>query len=83
MKVKILFFAKAKELAKVPSASFQVNQPQITFDSLTKVISEEFNLQALNGSFILALNEEYLEEDSLIELKEGDELAVIPPISGG
>lgn len=34
-------------------------------------------------SLILALNEEYVPSGNVIVLKEGDTIALIPPISGG
>jgi molybdopterin converting factor small subunit len=37
----------------------------------------------LQGSFVFSLNQEYLAPDEEQQLKAGDELAVIPPISGG
>ncbi len=35
------------------------------------------------GRCVLALNQEYLEKDATTGLKAGDEIAIIPPISGG
>ena len=43
------------------------------------------SLLCIKDSSVLALNEDYLDpkDTSIITLKEGDTLAVIPPISGG
>ena len=32
---------------------------------------------------VLAVNQEYTEKEQVLCLKEGDEVAIIPPISGG
>ena len=32
---------------------------------------------------LLAVNQEYVSSEDSLELKEGDEVALIPPISGG
>ena len=40
-------------------------------------------LPLLAGKCVLALNQEYLEKNATTALKEGDEIAIIPPISGG
>lgn len=40
-------------------------------------------LSVLGGSLVLAVNQEYVEEEQTLRLSAGDEVAVIPPISGG
>ena len=35
------------------------------------------------GSMVLALNQEYVDMDTVITLHNDDEIAVIPPLSGG
>ena len=42
-----------------------------------------FSLSVISENLILSLNEEYLSGDSVIDAADGDEIAVIPPISGG
>ena len=45
--------------------------------------SELLVLERINRTFVLSLNEDYLEQEQEIVLTSGDEIAVIPPISGG
>ena len=40
-------------------------------------------LREIEGRFVLSLNQEYLQPEEAEQLKAGDEVAVIPPISGG
>jgi len=37
----------------------------------------------MQDAFLLSLNQEYLGQGEEVVLKAGDEVAVIPPISGG
>lgn len=82
--VNILFFAKAKEL--VNQASSVVYLSKVTsFLTIVEEILQEFpSLAKLKDTFILSLNQDYITKDnSNIILKIDDEIAVIPPISGG
>ena len=85
--LKILFFAKARELVGAESGFITLANTSITIKDITKTIFKTYpNLQIFGDSgFILAFNEEYQDLDSLdvIEVKNGDEVAIIPPISGG
>ena len=81
--VKVLFFAKARELVGRSEAAAVL--PSVS-DKLTllEVLESRFpELKVLNRCFVLAVNEEYVEDDAEHNLSSNDELAVIPPISGG
>jgi len=81
VEVKVLFFAKARELVGCSSSSCSLPS-NCTSDQLLAALLTAFpSLEALGGAFVLSLNEEYVEGD--LTLRTNDELAVIPPISGG
>jgi molybdopterin converting factor small subunit len=58
---------------------------RLSFAELKSALLKHFHdLESISGSFILAVNQEYVsEEETSIFLQPGDEVAVIPPISGG
>ena len=82
--VRVVFFAKAREL--VGTSESRLTLPsQLSFAELKSALLKQFNdLEIISQSFILAVNQEYvLEEETNVVLHSGDEVAVIPPISGG
>ena len=84
-KVKVLFFAKARELVGISEATVDIPS-HCGVRKVSELLEERFSqLCPLERRFILALNEEYVDTDGDEELvtKDGDRLAVIPPISGG
>lgn len=83
VRVKLLFFAKSRELAGISEC--EVDLPtEIHYSKLIEHLSTTYNLQSLKNTFLVALNSDYCDEsNTLLSLREGDELAVIPPISGG
>lgn len=83
VQVKLLFFAKARELAGFSECHTQLPD-EITYKDLVAFLHRAHNLEALENSFLIALNSDYLESgEDVIQLKANDEIAVIPPISGG
>ena len=42
-----------------------------------------FRLSQIEKNILIAVNQEYVGSDQTVQLKAGDEVAVIPPISGG
>ena len=82
--VSLLLFAKARELVGSSSVSLSLPSSTSTHSDLVSSVLESFPvLKRLGGTFVLSLNENYIDQDSEISLRTGDELAVIPPISGG
>lgn len=80
--VTIIFFAQARELSKVKRTTVQL--PQTLFGhNLRSLLVDQFNLFSIGNTFILAVNENYISDNSQITFKEKDIVAVIPPISGG
>ncbi|XP_058058948.1 molybdopterin synthase sulfur carrier subunit [Anopheles bellator] len=85
VRVKLFFFAKSRELAGTSRADdFLVPRAEIRCSDLLDLICNQFNLSIIRNNVILALNEQYCDDPSeTIRIRNGDELAVIPPISGG
>ncbi|KAG8187166.1 hypothetical protein JTE90_020041 [Oedothorax gibbosus] len=82
--VKLLFFAKAREV--MGKHEMDVLFSPGPYDSKTlrhKVLNSCKDLMPIAESFILALNEEYTDNMTEFSLKDKDEIAVIPPLSGG
>jgi len=83
VQVKLQFFAKARELVGHSSTTAAL-PPSLSYQDLLNTLSDNFpSLVKLGGAFVLSLNEEFIPEEELVSLKQGDELAVIPPLSGG
>lgn len=82
IEIQILFFAKARELSGKNQAIISVSSI-VSFENLLNVIVKEFDLAAIKHCCVLSVNEEYVNSDDILHLKQGDIVAVIPPISGG
>ncbi len=80
MNVRVVLFAKPRELVGRPNVDLSLPAGS-TAKEAWQQLSDQYQLGPLPRSFRCAVNSEYAQwEDAL---KEGDELAVIPPVSGG
>ena len=79
MRIKVLFFASLKELIGISSASIDLAEGGTTSTLFADLCIQYPSLR--QGSMAIAVNKAYVTED--IVLKDGDEVALLPPISGG
>ncbi len=79
--ITILFFASAKEAAGTASRTIDAS-PSLTLTELSTMLCREYPLLApLMPSMRFAVNQSLAAGDRA--LADGDEVAVLPPVSGG
>lgn len=80
MAISVKFFALGKELAGTAEITVEMPDGE-TLGKLVEDLRATYpNLDRLN-SFMTAVNMEYCDPETV--LKNGDEVAIIPPVSGG
>lgn len=79
--VNVRLFAGLREM--IGKASIDVELPEgATVATLKECIEREYPLvRALSSSLVCAINEEYVPGDQ--QIRSGDTVALIPPVSGG
>lgn len=81
--VTVLFFAGARELAGIERATLTLTATTTPEQLLSQVVRSFGELEKIRGSVIVSLNQEYCAPGQDLVLSTGDEVAIIPPISGG
>ncbi len=81
VRVKILYFAQAREAAGTGSEYFRLDDQASVKDALSKAFASHPKLKEIEKSIKVALNEEVTEEEA--RLHEGDRVALLPPVVGG
>lgn len=81
MRVRVLFFGMLKDLAGKPADSLDLPEGASVDDLLSHYETRIPRLKELLASVALAVNQQYAGTD--VKLKEGDEVALLPPVSGG
>ncbi|KAA0703760.1 Molybdopterin synthase sulfur carrier subunit [Triplophysa tibetana] len=82
--VSILYFAKSAELTGLKSEIITVSS-NVTSEQLWQHLEEKHpRLTVIRDQVVLAVRQEYVPlSGQPLTLREGDEVAVIPPLSGG
>jgi molybdopterin synthase catalytic subunit len=81
MRVRILFFGMLKDLVGKSSDSLELPERASVRDVLEHYSSRMPMLKTSLGSLAIAVNQQYASEET--ELKSDDEVALLPPVSGG
>jgi molybdopterin converting factor small subunit len=81
----VLFFARAREIVGKNKLSFSLSSATILLsDLLCTVFTQYPDLKELQDSMLIAVNGDYVSpKDNQLAIKPSDEIAFIPPISGG
>ena len=80
MTIKVLLFGISTDLVGSNALDLQL-ESSATVEGFKNEIQRQYpNLSELN-SYAIAVNESYATDST--ELKEGDTVAIIPPVSGG
>jgi len=81
MNIRVLFFGAARDAVEANQLEIVVEEPA-TVSSAFQSLKDRFEkLERFGRSLLFAVNQEYATPDT--QLKENDELAVFPPVSGG
>ncbi|XP_077867008.1 uncharacterized protein LOC144355848 [Saccoglossus kowalevskii] len=85
VEVRLLFFAKSRELVGRKEDTIKLPIHLLPAGLWEGILAKHPCLQPISDNITIALNQEYIarEETEPIVLKEGDEIAIIPPLSGG
>lgn len=81
MRVKVRLFARLRDIAAAPELEREVPGPA-TLGAVWDLLAREYPAMApYRGSVSGAVNAEYARMDA--EIADGDEVAFLPPVSGG
>jgi molybdopterin converting factor small subunit len=79
-KMKILAFGIVKDIFSNSIIGVDTKE-HLTVDKLRGLLEEKYPRLNELGSYMVALNNEYASNNAVI--LDGDEVAIIPPVSGG
>lgn len=82
MKINVLFFGSTRELTGISSMDLEITKETVTTDDLIQELIKIYpNINVERDQLSIAVNKQYCK--AVRELKDGDEVALLPPISGG
>lgn len=83
MKLTVLYFAVSREAVGKSQDVVELAEGTTTQTLLQWLIATYPRLESVMKSCVFAVNQEYVTPSDDLTLKDGDEVAIIPPLSGG
>ena len=80
VRVRVLFFGAARDAA-TDEAVLSLARASTARDAFERVLAVYPDLRRFRSSLLVAVNQEYAQLSTV--LKDGDEVAMLPPVSGG
>ena len=81
--IKCLFFGESKSITSLSEKEITLPIGSTTSDLISTLEADFPTLKILLQRSVLAVNLEYIEKDQQQTLNNNDEVAIIPPLSGG
>jgi len=81
MTVKVLYFASVRDLVGEAQQMVSLGDGATVSDLISTLASTHKRFVEMAPSLMVSVNQEYMDRDTV--LHEGDEVAFIPPVSGG
>ena len=79
--IRVLFFGAARDVVDANQLALSLDAPATVSSAFQNLVARFSQLERFGRSLLFAVNQEYATPDT--PLKENDELAVFPPVSGG
>ncbi|MGE0127457.1 MAG: molybdopterin converting factor subunit 1 [Blastocatellales bacterium] len=81
IKINVLLFGACREIAGASELNFDLTAPADVTSAWSEIKTRFPNLEKFERSALFAVNEEHARKEQ--PLKDGDTLAIFPPVSGG
>lgn len=82
MRITVLYFAVLKERLGRSEELMNVPDGNRVKDAIDLLAAKYWDVGQLRGKFRIAVNEEFIDDDTMF-LREGDTIALVPPVAGG
>jgi len=79
--IRVLFFGAARDVVDANPLELSLDAPATVAGAFRKLVERFSGLERFGHSLLFAVNQDYATRETV--LKENDELAVFPPVSGG